>query len=437
MRSGPSGNGTADGDVARWVVTVATDLNPRLGDITDSIRVQLAERIDALRGDQRLVDLLRASIESNVDTILHILQHDIPVANVEPPSAAVEYARRLAQRGVPVYALVRAYRLGQDHLLKLCFAEIERRIADAGIAFRVSQRFVEVTFSYIDWISQQVTTVYEDERERWLENRSTLRAVRIRELLDGRDFDLESAEAAIGHPLRQHHLGVVVWRRGESESGDNDLSGLERTVSAVGRALRCTGRPLFAACDRTSGWAWLPFDGPVPAVDPATVTGILRGTAPGVAAALGKPAADVNGFRETHRQALLAQRVALVAGPAAHTVTSYGDPGVRAAALMCADLDQARTLVHATLGKLALDDPYHARLRETLLSFMTAGSSYTAAAERLTLHKNSVKYRVLKAEEERGAPIGDDRLDVELALTACHWLGPSLLIPAGSPARGG
>ncbi len=37
----------------------------------------------------------------------------MPVDNIEAPPAAIEYARRLAQRGVPAGALIRAYR-GRD-----------------------------------------------------------------------------------------------------------------------------------------------------------------------------------------------------------------------------------------------------------------------------------------------------------------------------------
>jgi DNA-binding PucR family transcriptional regulator len=43
------------------------------------------------------------------------------------------------------------------------------------------------------------------------------------------------------------------------------------------------------------------------------------------------------------------------------------------------------------------------------------------------MHKNSVKYRVEKAEQERGRPIRGDHLDGELALHACHWLGHAVL----------
>jgi DNA-binding PucR family transcriptional regulator len=46
------------------------------------------------------------------------------------------------------------------------------------------------------------------------------------------------------------------------------------------------------------------------------------------------------------------------------------------------------------------------------------------------LHKNTVQYRIRKAEESLGRPVGDDRHDVELALQAARWLGSTVLRPA-------
>ncbi len=417
--------------VDQHVVAVAATLNAQLGDITHSMRALLADRIEELRGDQRIIELLGASIEGNIDTIMHILQHDIP-AEVDPPAAAVEYARRLAQRGVPVNALVRAYRIGQDHLLKRSFAEIERQVDDTSLTFPVSQRFVSVTFNYIDWISQKIVTVYESERERWLENRRTVRATRIREIIEGQDVDLETAEAAIGHALRQTHLALIVWSPTEetSATGDGGLAQMEHAVSTLGRELDCHGRPLFAACDRSSGWGWLPFGHTSPHFGVGMAERVLEASGAGIMMAFGQPASGIGGFRDSHRQALRAQRVALVAGTNAPTVISYTDPGVRAAAMMCDNLDETRLMVRSTLGRLALDTPHHARLRDTLLEFISASCSYTAAAETLMMHKNSVKYRVAKAQEERGRPIDEDRLDVELALNACRWLGATMLMPS-------
>jgi len=51
------------------------------------------------------------------------------------------------------------------------------------------------------------------------------------------------------------------------------------------------------------------------------------------------------------------------------------------------------------------------------------------ASEKLNMHFNSVKYRVGRAVARRGRDIGSDRLEVELALLACHWYGPAVLQP--------
>jgi DNA-binding PucR family transcriptional regulator len=97
-----------------------------------------------------------------------------------------------------------------------------------------------------------------------------------------------------------------------------------------------------------------------------------------------------------------------------------------ALALICSDLVAARHWVLSTLMDLAIDDESHARLRDTLLVYLTTGS-YLITAERMAVHKNTAQYRVGRAVEALGTPIGDRRADVELALRACHHLGRTVL----------
>lgn len=99
-------------------------------------------------------------------------------------------------------------------------------------------------------------------------------------------------------------------------------------------------------------------------------------------------------------------------------------------AMLCADLESARVWVHETLGDLAVDADRYAALRETARVFLQAGGSYTATAEQLFVHRNTAQYRIRKAEEVRGRPLRDSRLDVELALLACHWMKGAVLWPA-------
>lgn len=415
-----------DEELREQVATVASALNDRLGELTCLIRDVLANRIVELQGDAAIIDLLESSVAGNVENILHSLRHWIPVENIEPPSAAFEYARRLAQRGVPVNALVRAYRLGQQHLLKEAYAECVRQHSAPDVQARVYQRIVTVTFDYIDWISQRVVTVYETEHERWLTERNTARFGRIQDLISGATDDVDASESIIGHRLRVRHLGLVLWVH-ETGAQQDQLTRFNRAVSAVAEKFG-SGSPLVVSRDRASAWAWIPVpDGFSP--DPVVIRPLLDHAAgpPLPMIAFGRPHAGLAGFRQTHLEAVQAQRVAMIREDPSHPVTAFNEPGLNVAALLAQDVEQTRWWVQETLGDLARDDEQHVRLRETLLLFFRHDSSYTATAEAMVMHKNSVKYRVTSAEKILGRPIGDDRQALELALTACHWLGQAVL----------
>jgi DNA-binding PucR family transcriptional regulator len=181
------------------------------------------------------------------------------------------------------------------------------------------------------------------------------------------------------------------------------------------------GRSLFLPQDESSAWAWLPLGGR----KVATLKAEPAPGADGVRFALGSVGGALAGFRRTHRQALGAHAVALAAGPAARPVTCFSD--VAPLALMAGSVELVRDWVGDTLGVLADADEHNARLRDTLRIFLRENGSYKATAEQLTLHKNTVQYRVRKAEEALGVPLPDNRLDVELALLATHWLGAAVL----------
>ena len=121
----------------------------------------------------------------------------------------------------------------------------------------------------------------------------------------------------------------------------------------------------------------------------------------------------------------------LAAGPSGQPVTSFAE--VAPLALMAGSIDLIRAWVIETLGPLADGDDHNATLRDTLRVFLHEGGSFKATAERLTLHKNTVQYRVRKAEESLQHPVVQDRLRTELALLAAHWLGVAVLRPASGP----
>ena len=416
----------SDVGVNSYVAEVAGRLHDRLVDVSSAVHRSLEDQIPELRGDAALVELLGTSVEGNVDTILYSLRYDIAVERVEAPTAALEYARRLAQRGVPVNALVRAYRLGQRRMNELIFAELRAIDIPEPMRVAVIEEITGTMFEYIDWMSQQVVGVYEDERERWLENQNSLRGLRVREILAAnKTIDVDAATKSIRYPLRWHHLGLVMWYQDPGTEGD-ELARLQRFVRELGDAAAADGSPLFVAADQSCGWGWLPYRAAVAdVVSKVRRFALSRPDSPSVA--IGTMAGGVEGFRRSHREAEEARGVAIVSDRRGQTVIAATDPGLSVVARLGGDVVATRDWVATVLGDLAGDNENDARLRETLRVFLGCGSSYKVAAEELNLHFNSVKYRVARAVARRGREIGGDRLDVELALLACHWYGTAVL----------
>jgi PucR C-terminal helix-turn-helix domain len=108
--------------VAQSAADVAGALAPRAAELSADVYELIVREIPQLRADRRVLTLLEASVGENVATMLHVLQHGIDLERVRAPAAAEEYARRLAQRGVPVAALLRAYRIGSARFQDWCRA---------------------------------------------------------------------------------------------------------------------------------------------------------------------------------------------------------------------------------------------------------------------------------------------------------------------------
>jgi len=269
-----------------------------------------------------------------VAAILSALRHSIPVERVQAPTAALEHARRLAQQGVPLNVVVRGYRFGQRGLMHVVFEELETFDIPPQVRIDAVKSITELMFLYVDRMSQQVVEVYEEERERWLETRNSMRALRVREILDGRKpVDIDAAIATISYPLRWHHVALVLWYPAASGEAD-ELGSMQRFLRQLATAVQA-GAPLFIAADRSTGWAWLPFQS-APAGLVAEVRRFAQQRPDSPSVAIGSPAAGVKGFRRSHAQADAAQRVALARTATKPTVVADSDPGLAAAALLSA-----------------------------------------------------------------------------------------------------
>jgi PucR C-terminal helix-turn-helix domain/GGDEF-like domain len=418
--------------VAGLVADVAAAVSRRAAVVSEDVYEVVLREIPELRDDKSVLALLASSVHSNVGTCLQVLQHQIELSAVHAPAAALEYARRRAQHGTPLTALLRAYRLGHTCFSDWLVKELARQADGAEMITAATLGMSRIVAGYVDQTSEEIVAAYTRERERWLRNRSAARAARIRDLLSGERVNVSATEATLGYRLRQYHVGLVCWA-GDATAAVDNITRLEHAISHVAAKMVGSGDPVFLPRDESSAWAWLPlgirdrFDAAGAAA--AGVDGDLH-------FAFGDAARGITGFRLTHQQALAAQAVALTAGPPPRVVT-FGE--VAPVAMMLSSADLLRAWVLATLGGLATDDEHHARLRDTLLVFLQSGGSYKTTAEQMTLHKNTVQYRIRKAEESLGRSVAENRHDVELALRASHWLGSSVLQQARerSPAPAG
>jgi DNA-binding PucR family transcriptional regulator len=406
-------------------VAAAVARQPVAQDVLDVIVREMPQ----LEEDKTLLALLASSVDGNVETCLQVMQHQIGLSAVQAPAAAVEYARRLAQRGTPLTTLLRTYRVGHARFSDWLFRELARHTSDARLISAATLSMAAIVAAYIDQTSEEMVAAYTQEREHWLRNQNAARAARVRELLAGDRTDVRAAEATLGYRLRQYHVGLVCWADDAAAPADQ-LTRLERAVAQVAVQAACAGDHVFLPRDESSAWAWLPL-GIRDRFDSAEAS--TAQASADIHFAFGDPASGPGGFCLTYLQAMAAETVALAAGSPAPRLVTFAQ--VAPVAMMLGSADLLRGWVRSTLAGLAADDEHHARLRATLLVFLQSGGSYKTTAERLMLHKNSVQYRIRKAEESLGRPLAENRPDIELALQVSHWLGAAVLRRPGTPGR--
>ncbi|MEI6254285.1 MAG: helix-turn-helix domain-containing protein [Mycobacteriaceae bacterium] len=384
----------------------------------------LVEPAQGVSLEPELLELLGTALLENMRAFLAFLSHDIGIDNVDAPLMTLEYVRRLAQSGVGVSAVISALRAMHKKVLGLLISEIRESGLTRDTALDVLDFFNDRSFGYVDRITEQLKDTHEAERERWLERQNSARVLGVLQLLaDDEQIDIDAATSAIGYPLSGPHLAMILWTT-EPGAHEPDMLRLERVGLEVAEALRIDS-PLFISADQSTGWAWLPLQ-PGTADPIAEIRRIADSGEGSIRVAVGTIDSGVAGFRESHRRAHDARRVA-VAGRTSRSVVAATDAEVRVAALMVDDLARTREWVQNTLGPLASNTAGDAKLRETLRIFLREGSSHTAAAEHLALHRNTVGYRVNKAVQRRGRPIADDQIEVEMALLACDQFHEAVL----------
>jgi DNA-binding PucR family transcriptional regulator len=147
----------------------------------------------------------------------------------------------------------------------------------------------------------------------------------------------------------------------------------------------------------------------------------FKGVEPGEShLAIGMPARGAAGFRTSNQEACDAQRL-VMAAPEVPAVVRYDE--VELLCLAHAEKDSFHRMVRRELGELAGASSGIAQTRQTLLCYLMSGASVEVAATRLFVHRNTVRYRLNRAEELMGHRIAERVGHVELALRYLELFG--------------
>ena len=207
---------------------------------------------------------------------------------------------------------------------------------------------------------------------------------------------------------------------------------VELALRRLREYLPVNGEPLLMPADQATIWAWFPLFSDTTAESVAAEFNSLVGTSTRhIYYSVGTIESDGHGFRVSHARAQLVRKVILASGTGTR-VGNFSDPRMSVTALLAGDINLAKDWVSFVLGPLAEDDLETARLRETLEVFLTTGSNYTMAADKLHVHPNTIKYRIHKAQDKLRVTTNDGRIDVALALVLCSQLGAAVLTNDGT-----
>lgn len=349
---------------------------------------------------------LLLSCESNLTAIWRQLLTGASLDAIAPPAEAIAWSHELVHRGVPLPALLRAYRLGHG----LAERRLEEAATELGmepeIRWRMLARISHYLFAYVDVICTDLVNDYEQERAQWIRGAAAARAELVGAIVERHPVDARAASEKLRYDVARRHMALIVWA--DPPRAGQPAGSLESEATALAAALG-GGPVLTVPIGERVVWAWTSGDH---LADDPNATRHRMGE--GVRAAIGTCREGPAGMADSHDEALVARRVAELRAVRPGAVVGYRAADLTA--LLTADPVEAVRFTEAELGELLADSDAAARLRATLRVYLEENLSPARTARRLGIHQNTVVYRVKRTEELLGHAIEQRRLRLEVAL---------------------
>ncbi len=405
-------------DVAVTIGTDAESVVSRLGE--DALRwadfvgceaaARVIDTVPDLGSNAAHLRLIRRAIVSTVLRGLLLFEE----AQIELiTEEAREAVRDFARRGLQFTGVFRAIRVGQACIIE----HFVQAVAAADLPHTATemQRVLHVLLRAFDSFAGAIEAEFWNEYENGLAATAAARIQTIKKVLSGA-VEGHAASEELGYPLDQSQLAIVAWSSGEPGAATDAT--VRRAVSELLAALGAH-RTLLVPVGAGAVWAW----GTVTAAG-RLKTASVPAIPPDVDIAVGEPAEGTAGFRASHAEARAVERLLrLAARPNGSGVTFHHDTAL--AILMAADLDSARVFLRRTLGELLEEDPRTQEIRATTRCYLDEGRSLARTAKRLQIARNTVTYRVHRAEELSGTSLSTHHLLVHAALVLNDYIDTS------------
>lgn len=319
-------------------------------------------------------------------------------------------------RGIGIEHMLRSIHLAHSTAVGFLLDAAERLVPEVD-RFSEMRRINEVLFGVVDVLTTHMAAEYTRAHEEWLASSVALRMQIVEDVLAGNPVPTDRVVRVLGYDLNRWHLGIIVWT-GPAESAEP--AQLKAVAAETLTAAGCAST-LVLPVGAQRVWAWgsrttTPPEALMPAGPPP----------PGVRIAVGTAGAGISGFRETHWRAMEVARLSSMSTRQAR-VYRYEDLDI--VAMLSTDLAAAREFVARELGDLAGSSEATRTVRDTLKCYLDRDRSLAGAAADLQVARNTVAYRVQRAEQLRGRPATVRRLQLHAALTLADELGDVVLQP--------
>jgi sugar diacid utilization regulator len=406
-----------DADLA----AVVDRLVQRLEAIGDVMVERYREAIvDYATADESLLEDVRSVSVDNVRSLLANVR-DGEVLNPDELERSATAAARRVHQGIPLEAFLHAFRLWSQIVWEEVLAEARTdRPGEREAALHLAGRLI----AHVDLVSSSGALAYLDEVQGVWSDQEVLRRDLLELLLSGDDPDAARRHAAsLGTPLADDYAVVVIRARRRAADDSMPATLPERTVlrgivDAARSALGRRGRPALVGLRHGEVVALCPAAGRdehdevragCAALARRRATAAFAIGVGGLHAGLAGVAA---GFGEAREAALAA------AGRGPGTAVAFDE--VLVTHLLRTSPDADRLLGELLRPVVRYDAERGSELVATLRAYVAAGFSPTRSAQELTVHANTVLYRLKRVRELTGRDPQDPDDLVLLALALKH-----------------